>query len=115
MEISGSSDREVDQVEWIEDLSAKTLVALIERLEQSESMEQLIFRETEMDDAYRQADADVRLAERASDGQTLAQSLRIRDIVLRAHDLVGLQAIPEAIQELTQALAIRIGLDSGAR
>ena len=115
MEISGGRDPEVDQVVWIEDLSVKTLVALIERLEQSESMEQLIFREAEMDDAYRQAEADVRLAETTGEGQTLAQLLRIRDIVSQAHDLVGLQAIPEAIQELNQVIEIRRGLDSGAR
>ena len=113
MEIVGGSERDVDRVVQIDDLTVGTLIALIHRLEQTELGEQFIFREAELDDAYRQADADVRLAERAAGGSAaVAELMRLREIVFRAHDLVGWRRIPEAVHELNKVIDIKIGLDT---
>ena len=112
MEIIGRSERDVDRVVWVDDLTVKTLIALINRLEQTEQLEQFLFREAELDDTYRQADADVRLAERTdAEPETLAQLQRVREIIFAAHDFVGYEKIPEAIQELNKVIEIKIGLD----
>jgi hypothetical protein len=116
MEIGGASDRDVDRVQWVDDLNVKTLIALIDRLQETQTGEQFIFREAEMDDAYRQADTDLRLAQRASaDNATLEHLERVRRIVFDAHDLVGLQKIAEAVQQLNQVVEIKIGLDGDTK
>ncbi len=112
MQIFGGSERDVDRVVWVDDLNVKTLIGLIERIEQTSEMEQRIFREAELDDAYRQADADVRLAQRdGTDSATLAELQRVRGIIFSAHDLVGLGQMPEAVLELNKVVDIKIGLD----
>jgi hypothetical protein len=112
MEITGASDRDVDRVVWVDDLNVKTLIALIDRLNETEQGEQFLFREAEMDDAYRQADADVRLAVRArATAPTIAELERVREMIFRAHDLVGWTKIPEAVEELNKVIEIKIGLD----
>ena len=35
MEIGGASDRDVDRVQWVDDLNVKTLIALIDRLKET--------------------------------------------------------------------------------
>ncbi|HLF77745.1 MAG TPA: hypothetical protein VJB57_09680 [Dehalococcoidia bacterium] len=113
MEIGGGTDREVDRVIWINDLSVATLIALIERLRQTEPGEQMLFREAELDEAYRQADADVWLAARANaDRESMAQLHRVRDLIFSAHDYVGDEDIEAAIAELGRIVDISIGLDS---
>lgn len=115
MEIIGGSEREVDRVIWVDDLTVGTLIALIDRLEQTEKAEQFLFREAELDDAYRQADADVRLAVRdGSDSRTMAGLERVKEIVFAAHDFVGWGKIPEAVRELNKVIEIKIGLDEDA-
>lgn len=112
MNIHGKSERPVDRINWVDDLTVKSLIELIDRLRQTQETEQFLFREAEMDDAYRQADADCRLAVR--DGATpaaLAPLEEVRAIVFRAHDLVGLGDVEEAIKELNRVVEIRIGLD----
>ena len=111
MQIFGRSERDVDRVIWVDDLTVATLIALIERLEQTSEMEQRLFREAELDNVYRQADADVRLAQRdGTDTATLRELERVREIVFRAHDLLGLGQMPAAIQQLNTVVEIKIGL-----
>ena len=110
MEITGGSDRDVDRVVLVDDLSVGTLVSLIDRLQETEGA-QFFFREAEMDDAYRHADADVRLAVHAgSDRETISQLERVRQLIFSAHDFVGWGNIPEAVQELNKVIDIKIGL-----
>ncbi|MPZ49270.1 MAG: hypothetical protein GEU75_08220 [Dehalococcoidia bacterium] len=115
MELTGGSDRDVDRVVWVDDLSVATLVSLIDRLRETKGA-QFFFREAEMDDAYRQADADCRLAVHAgSERETVSQLERVRQLIFDAHDLVGLEKIPEAVQELNKVIDIKIGLGESAR
>jgi hypothetical protein len=74
-------------------------------------MEQFIFREAEMDDAYRRADADLRLAVRDDAGAITVEGLeRVRGLIFAAHDFVGLSKTDEAIRELNTVIDIKIGL-----
>ncbi|MPZ47910.1 MAG: hypothetical protein GEU75_01100 [Dehalococcoidia bacterium] len=85
----------------------------MDRLNQTEGA-QFFFREAEMDDVYRHADADVRLAVQAgSDRGIIAQLEHIRELVFNAHDLVGCENILEAVQELNKVINIKIGLGDG--
>ena len=113
MEILGRGDGDVDRVVWIPDLSVKALIGLVERLEQTTQLEQFIFREAEMDDAYRQADTDVRLAVREGLPTEFVDGLqRVRSLIFAAHDLVGLGKAQEAARELNTVIGIKIGLES---
>lgn len=111
MEIVGRSNRDVDRVVWVEDLSVRSLIQLIDRLRQTEQMEQFIFREAEMDDAYRRADADLRLAVRVDASQETVDGLeRVRALIFAAHDFVGLSDTARAIEELNKVIEIKTGL-----
>ena len=113
MEIYGKSNQsEVDRVVWMDDLSVRTLIKLVERLESTVEMEQFIFREAEMDDAYRQADMEVRRAVREQLApDVIAGFERVRALVFSAHDYVGLGEVDEAIKELNTVIGIRVGIE----
>ena len=113
MEIYGKqSGTDVDRVVWMDDLSVRTLIKLVERLESTTEMEQFIFREAEMDDAYRQADADLRLATREQLRAEVVVGLeRVRSLIFTAHDYVGLGKTAEAINELNTVIGIKVGLE----
>ena len=113
MEIYGKSNQsEVDRVVWMDDLSVRTLIKLVERLESTVEMEQFIFREAEMDDAYRQADMEVRRAVREQLApDVIAGFERVRSLVFSAHDLVGLGQVDEAIKELNTVIGISVGME----
>lgn len=90
MDNNGSGEIEIEGITRIEDLSTDTLFLLIQRLETSTTGDHLIFREAEMDDAWRHADADVILAERDMlDQQDIDRLAWVRDLIFEAHDLVG--------------------------
>jgi L-ribulose-5-phosphate 3-epimerase UlaE len=113
LEIYGKSGgNDVDRVVWMDDLSVGTLIKLVERLESTTEMEQFIFREAEMDDAYRQADMDWRHAVREQLAPDLTSNLeRVRSLVFTAHDYVGLGRTEDAIRELNTVIGIKIGLE----
>jgi hypothetical protein len=115
VEIFGKSNRaDVDRVVGMDDLSVRTLIKLVERLEGTSEIEQFIFREAEMDDAYRQADMDVRLALREQlRPEVIAGLKKIRALVFAAHDYVGLGQTAEAIRELNSVIGIKVGLQDG--
>ena len=113
MEIYGKSNgSEVDRVVWMDDLSVRTLIKLVERLESTVEMEQFIFREAEMDDAYRQADMEVRRAVREQlTPDVIAGFERVRSLIFSAHDYVGLGQVDEAIKELNTVIGISVGIE----
>jgi len=96
----------------MDDLSVRTLINLVERLESTVEMEQFIFREAEMDDAFRQADMDLRVAIREQLSPDVIASLeKVRNLVFAAHDFVGLGQTVEAIRELNTVIGIKVGLE----
>jgi hypothetical protein len=112
VEIFGASDQEVDRITWVDDLSVKTLLGLMERLRQTTHGEQFLFREAELDDTYRQADAELQLARRAGADPELLRHLEcIREMVFRAHDYVGEGDMVRAMKELSGVIDIKIGID----
>jgi hypothetical protein len=113
VEIFGKSNGgDVDRVVWMDDLSVGTLIKLVERLEGTVELEQFIFREAEMDDAFRQADMDLRWATREQLARdVIAGFERVRDLVFAAHDYVGLGQTAEAIRELNTVIGIKVGLE----
>ncbi len=117
MEIYGKSNgSEVERVVWIDDLSVGSLIKLIERLERTIELEQFIFREAEMDDAYRQADMDLRSAIREQLApEVIAGFERVRTLIFSAHDFVGLGKTDEAIAELNTVIGLRIGLEKNLK
>jgi hypothetical protein len=94
-----------DEVYEIEDYSAQTLQAQIERLLVGNTPEQLIYRECELDEIWRLLDLDI-TSLRATGGSAdeLARLQRLRDIVMQAHDLVGVDGKPAAAAERLREL-----------
>ncbi len=77
----------------IQDYSAATLGAEVERLLASSTPEQLIYRECELDEMWRLIDLDIAsLKVSGGAASELAELERLRDIVMQAHDLVGVSA-----------------------
>ena len=79
----------------IADCSAETVRAAIERLLASSTPEQLVYRECELDEIWRIIDLEIASLEAAGGPASgLAELMRRRDIVMQAHDLVGVNADP---------------------
>ena len=83
----------LDEINDIDDFSQITLGALSSRLEQSTTVEQLIYRETELDEVWRLVDIALTFAERERDPQSAALA-RLKAAVMQAHDLVGIEERP---------------------
>jgi hypothetical protein len=100
-----------DGLVQLDDLSLATLIALVDRLQKTETPDQFLCREIELDEAYVQADADLRSAqERSSEAEQLEQARTIRTLVLSAHDLLGDSEVAAAVKELNKVIEIKIGL-----
>src|SRR5438477_11789958 len=100
-----------DGIVQLDDLSLSTLIALIDRLHETETPDQFLCREIEMDEAYLQADAEVRIVtDKGAGPESIEQTKVIRSHVIKAHDLVGESNIPAAVQELNRVIEIKIGL-----
>ncbi len=94
-----------DGVADIADDSAETLRATIERLLASSTPEQLVYRECELDEIWRFIDLEI--ASRKAAGRpasALAELVRRREIVMQAHDLVGISADPAAAAQRLREL-----------
>ena len=93
----------LDDIHDVDDYSQITVRALIDRLQRSTSPEQLIYRETELDEMWRLTDIALAEAERnrSPDRALLA---RIKDAVMQAHDLVGVDGQPFAAADVLRTL-----------
>jgi hypothetical protein len=108
---SGDSTDDVDRVVWDDgdrELTAAALLGLLARLERTGTDEQLLFRECELDCAYRLAESDLAFEIGAS-GPGRATHLRraVLAHVTTAHDLVGLARTADAAKELREAIRLR--------
>ena len=97
---------EVDQPNYVEDFSEVSLNRIIKRLELSRTVEQLIYREAELDEVWRLVDGalrDVRCRNTAAEiAGVLEQFLQA---VGKAHDYVGDDDDPAAAaSELRQSV-----------
>lgn len=91
----------------IQDYSAVTLAAEVDRLLASNAPEHFIYRECELDEIWRLIDLDISSL-RASSGPPaeVARLERLRGIIMQAHDLVGVAGDPAAAaQQLRPLLA----------
>ena len=95
----------LDDVTPIEDFSNETLLGLAQRLEQSESFEQLILREMELDEIWRRVDTAMTNEQNA--GLDVAGLERVRKLVFEAHDLAADGNPREAANRLRQAMTLQ--------
>ncbi|CAB3795567.1 hypothetical protein [Paraburkholderia fynbosensis] len=80
----------VDDVHTIEDYSPQTLRELIGRVEKSRTFEQMIYRESELDEVWRLLDSDILTTERkGSNVPELENLVALRKMIVEAHDFIG--------------------------
>jgi hypothetical protein len=95
----------------LDDLSLATLIALVDRLRETETPDQFLCREIELDEAYLEADAELR---KVTDGggreEKVEQARQIRSLVIQAHDQLGESDIAAAVAQLNKVIEIKIGL-----
>jgi len=91
---------DLDDIHDVDDYSDATLRAMIDRLERSTTEEQFIYRETELDEMWRLV--DIRLIQ--AEGEERAALLVLKEAIMRAHDLVGMEGKPMDAARLLRAL-----------
>lgn len=91
---------DLDDIHDVDDYSDATLRAMIDRLERSTTEEQFIYRETELDEMWRLV--DIRLTQ--AEGEERAALLVLKEAIIRAHDLVGMEGKPMDAARLLRAL-----------
>ena len=96
---------DLDDVIAVENFSDLIIQVLADRLARSKTAEHCIYRESELDELWRLLDIAVRAGD--PDGlRDQASLIKLRDIVHRAHDLVGMDSAPVAAAAmLREALA----------
>jgi hypothetical protein len=104
-----SSAGDLDEVVQLPDLSLSTLIALVQRLQATETADHYLYRELELDQAFFYADEGVKSARRVGKAAVEEQS-RIRELVLAAHDFVGTSNVHAAIGELNKVIELKMGL-----
>ena len=109
MQRRGEDPEGYDQAVPLEDLSLRTIIGLIERLKATRTDDEMVCRELELDDAYRRADMDLREAA-GEPTEAIAAFVRVREIVINAHDFVGESKLEDAVQELNKLVEMKIGL-----
>jgi hypothetical protein len=82
------SDGEIDGVWPIEDLTPDAVTALAMRIQGSWTSEQLVYREAELDDLWRQAET-ARGESRRRDDSAADTLARVFVLAQQSHDLVG--------------------------
>ena len=89
----------------IQDYSAATLAAQVDRLLASNAPEHFIYRECEFDEIWRLIDLDISSL-RASGGPAaeVARLERLRSVIIQAHDSVGVAGDPAAAAQQLRAL-----------
>ena len=96
---------DLDDILPVENFSDLTIQQLADRLQRSHTAEHHIYRESELDELWRLLDIACRSGD--PDGLRGEETLRnMRDVVHRAHDLVGVDGKPqEAAEMLRSALS----------
>ena len=108
---SQSGRSPADEIVSIDDLSLGTLIALVDRLRLTETPNQFLCREIEMDEAYLNADAELRQStDEGAQAEALEPVKLIRSLVIQAHDFVGDSNISAAVDRLNQVIEMKIGL-----
>lgn len=80
----------VDDIHLIADCSRATLRELIGRVEQSRSFEQMVYRESELDEIWRLLDNDIAAAARQRSNERAVRRLAaLRALIVEAHDFIG--------------------------
>ncbi|MBL8552122.1 MAG: hypothetical protein JNJ73_19195 [Hyphomonadaceae bacterium] len=106
----GLGPQEIDRLHVFAEITDQTLMALVARIERSSTAEHLIYRECELDEAWRLLDSAVREV-RSQGGAGAAEALEtldaLRPIVIKAHDLVGIDGdVKSAASELRQGVLL---------
>ena len=97
---------DLDDILPIENFSDLTIQVLADRMQRSSTQEQFINRESEMDELWRLLDIAVR-AGADPDGLRDSEKLHMmRDLVHRAHDLVGMEGKPKEAAEVLRGALI---------
>ncbi len=92
----------------VDDFGNGTLLLLIERLEASDSFQQYIAREAELDDVWRHVETALKNIQWDGGDDERAGRLRtLLDAVMAAHDLVGGDEPLEAARRLRAVIAAR--------
>jgi hypothetical protein len=97
---------ELADVATIADFSNETLLGLAERLERSQTFQEHIIREVELDEIFRRVDSAVRLAEQDGDLDSVTTLQTVRALVFEAHDLAGHGMPLDAAGRLRAAMSI---------
>lgn len=98
---------DTDQVNEIEDLSDDTINSLVQRIERSNAVEQLIYRESEIDELWRLLGGVNPAANVAEANGANPERIRaLRAVIMEVHDLIGVDENPAAAAaKLRAALA----------
>ena len=93
---------DLDDILEADTFDRATLVTLAERIRASTTLEQFIYRESELDEVWRLVDMAVAQAGGASDRTRLEE---LRRAIMETHDLVGIDHRPAAAaNRLNEAL-----------
>jgi hypothetical protein len=111
-EVGGTTNGPLDRVTEEDDpLAVESLMDLIDRLARISTSEHFLLRELELDNAYRQADAELAEARRSGDTARFALTQRRSELIFAAHDLVGLERIDDAIAKLSELVSLSLPTD----
>jgi hypothetical protein len=102
--------RDVDRLHDVEDFTDKSLRALIGRIERSHAPEHMVYREAELDEVWRLVEGALRdLRAQGGSGEIAAIMERLRAIVMRAHEFVGVDAdVAKAAAELRSGIFLAL-------
>jgi hypothetical protein len=101
MSIIPAQNPPIDEIMTIQDVSTDTLFTLVNRIELSTTIDHFFSRETELDEVWRHARADVDMAIRCGETKsTLLQLELVRDTIFEVHDLIGEGKSVEAAAKL---------------
>lgn len=92
----------VDSINTVDDYSKETLSALCELIEQSTTLEHLIYREAEMDEVWRIL--DLAITDSRTPSADLPKLVEAREIIMQVHDLIGVDEDVVAAAEKLKTL-----------
>lgn len=96
---------DLDDILPVENFSDLTIQALADRLQRTVGAEQCIYRESELDELWRLI--DIALKTDNEDFYDVEKLRHLRNLVHKAHDLVGMENRPRAAAEVLREALIR--------